>query len=502
MLELSSLAKLESLPPGLFQPLAAPGRDVYIKTLLVLFQLAQESHGLVSRERLAEEVFSVLSSEKVLAQTDGLFEEEPHMGVDESDSFEDRRRARGLALIRYLERSGWFRTEMQADQSAHIVLFDHSFRLLDCLHNFAVSESAPLQGIICSIHDLLHAASTGDNLEVRVTEAARQCESLLTALRELEHNIGVHMEHLLLEEDIPAVLKRLLHRYGEEIVDSGYHKLKTTDHVSRYRPALLQSLQVVEALSASESVHSKLHFLQDSFESLDEKIDRIDDRHKLFVDAAVRRVEKMLMGTSTVSGFASTVLSHALSELQGKEVVRPVDSAGEGQEAEKPLTDLFDFIRVGFVGSSSLFQPRRAAVPFLPTPGKTKRVSKRQISEARKETQRHLKRAMGKQRIADLATLLFEECCSEEATPKSIRVSDLDINTAEKLALVIYLRSYGDGSLGYVAKDVTPPFWVRKGEMGFYDFRIIQNELPEKLSKVEREARRNKRKREGQELEH
>lgn len=478
----TSRERLRQLPPQLFHPLAARGRAVYLDGLIEIFRKARESHGLLDRAALVDAMDELLGEQGALEDTDELLDHEPQYGVADADPLDVRRRARAGSMIRYFERCGWIRTEMQSDQSARVMLFDHSFRVLDALNQYAAAGSTPLQGIVCSIHDLLAAAATGDQTEVRLAEAARQCEQLLMALRELEHNIGAHMDKLLLEPDVPSVLRRLLHRYGAEVIDSGYHKLKTTDHVSRYRPAIFEALASVgDALKAAMAAEDpgwpdKLHFLRDSFESLDEKIGRIDDRHKLFVDAAVRRVEKLVMGTATVSGIVQSVLQSFVHKHFGSgtaEADETTDNGATELNASSSPQELFlsphliELFSLALVDSSSLAKPRKESQPFMPVAEKVKRPSAQKIAKARKETQKQLLRSMGKHRVAQLVDMLLGD-----ATLR--RASELPLESAEQIALLIYLRSHGDGSLGYKVRDVQPRLWITRGEIGFYDFFIEQ----------------------------
>ncbi len=458
--------RLRQLPPQLFHPLAALGRDVYLRGLMTIFQMARRSHGLLERTALVDAMEDLLCEQGALEQTADLLDHEPQYGVDDNDPLEVRRRARAGSMVRYFERCGWIRTEMQSDQSAHVMLFDHAFRILDALNQFAAAEPTPLQGIICSIHDLLAAALTGDNAEVRVQEAARQCEQLLMALRELEHNIGAHMDKLLAEPDAPSVLRRLLHRYGAEVIDSGYHKLKTTDHVSRYRPAIVEALSGLDDVlshdpAEDQSSHDRIHFLRDSFESLDEKIGRIDDRHKLFVDAAVRRVEKFVMGKATVSGMVQAVLQDYINRCFGASQVEATDNTC-GSELKDDIIELFC---VALVDSSSLAKPRKESQPFEPVTNKVKRPSTQKIAKARKETQKQLLRSMGKHRMAQLVDMLLGD-------KKTKRASEIPLDSAEQIALLVYLRSHGDGTVGYKVQDLQPRTWITRGEIGFFDFEI------------------------------
>jgi hypothetical protein len=58
------------------------------------------------------------------------------------------------------------------------------------------------------------------------------------------------------------------------------------------------------------------------------------------------------------------------------------------------------------------------------------------------------------------------------------RASELSLSEAEDLALVIYLREYGDGKLGYRVVEIEDRPWVELAHMGFYDFTLVAVEQP------------------------
>src|SRR5581483_7758871 len=102
--------------------------------------------------------------------------------------------ARAAAILRYLVQCGWLHSETQSDFTQSFVLPDYAFRLLQVLNEISANEPPPLQGLVCSIHDLLQASVRDGNTDIRLPEAHRQMQHLLNGLKELQHNIGAHLE--------------------------------------------------------------------------------------------------------------------------------------------------------------------------------------------------------------------------------------------------------------------------------------------------------------------
>jgi hypothetical protein len=60
------------------------------------------------------------------------------------------------------------------------------------------------------------------------------------------------------------------------------------------------------------------------------------------------------------------------------------------------------------------------------------------------------------------------------------RGSEIELEGVDDLSLIIYLRSYGDGSLGYTVEPIDDGVWVERDGVGFRDFlvRRVSTEQP------------------------
>ena len=74
---------------------------------------------------------------------------------------------------------------------------DYAFRLLNVFNEIASDEPLALQGLIFSIYSLLQTSVREGNAHVSLPEAHRQTANLMSGLKELQHNIGVHIEQVL-----------------------------------------------------------------------------------------------------------------------------------------------------------------------------------------------------------------------------------------------------------------------------------------------------------------
>ncbi len=470
------------VPEGLFRPLAAPGYQIYGKILLALLDETQRHQESLSRELALRVTTEHLTTTEALALTEDAVDEAVSAEVDELQ-------ARAGAVLRYLTRCGWLRNETQSDFTQTYILPDYAFRLLHVLSEIASNEPPPLRGLICAIHDMLQAASTGDDVEVRLAEAHRQTRYLLNGLKELQHNIGVHIEQVLRQLQARDILDQVFVRYQNEIVDRAYHQLRTTDHVSRYRPNVLETTaqlargELLETAArrryarneapsievALGDLRAEASEIREQFEALDALLEAIDVRHSQFVDAAVRTVELQLSASSTTSGQLHSILTFLLKSRTAHDIEHFTTLAN-------PLVALFE---LALLDSGSLAPPGRAPTPFVPEAEPRPVPSEDEIRDKQAETVRQLKRVVSRDHVRRYAHDLLRE-------RDEWRGSEIPLAGPDDLALLIYLRAYGDGSLNYQVEEQPDAPWVERDNIGFRDF-VVKRPAREDKSRPDRE---------------
>lgn len=463
----------DRIPTTFFNPLAARGAPVYAAVLLCLFTETQRHQQPLSRDLAVSLVADILAE---MADTTDLDSDTEAAGdgallLVPDTSSELLTRASGV--LRYLAACGWLRAETQGDFTIAYIMPAHAFRLLNVLHELATDAPPRLRGMICAIHDLLQAARQENGDYVRLREAHYQTRYLLQALKELQHNIGEHIQQVLEQLQARDVLEQVFITYREQIVDQAYHQLRTTDHVSRFRPGILDALTSIddaeqiehlaqqmrmrgEVESVAEAVDllsQSIHEVRDHFEWLDRLLTAIDTRHSQFVDSAVRSVEHQLTASSTTSGQLHALIGHLITEVSGR------TSAPLPPE----YASLVALFALEIVNQDSLAPPSRAAIPFTPEPVPLAQPSAEQIRAAHAYTLQQMNRAISRERVRRYAASLLQD-------RDELPAADLPITSPDDLPLLIYLRSYGDGSLGYRIDEHPDGGWIERSGVGFRSF--------------------------------
>lgn len=485
----------DHIPLRLFRPLAAQGAPIYAEVLLRLFAETQRHLQPISRDLATQVIVEVLSAPEAMEMTNEVVTEEH---LPPTTEIADEVDARATAILRYLTQCGWLRVETQRDFSHLYTLPMHAFRLLSVLRDISENHPPRLQGTICAIHDLLQAAvrpmamhrEIDTIMAIRFQEAYLQTRFLLNNLKELQHNIGVHIQDVLKKLETREILKHVFDDY-KKIVDPAYHQLRTTDHVSRFRPGIFQALielqeetvlkKMAEQLvargeaqnlrEASDQLIEQIRAVREQFEYLDDLLESIDIRHSQFVDSAVRSIEHRLMANTTTSGQIRTILDYLVASSRSKKQDDMVLTTAEDEEwfREQPFLELFS---LKLFDSDSLAAPIRATVPFEPDEVPIATVTQEEWEEARERTLQQLARVISRQRIQEYAATLL-------GGRHQVTAADIPICGPAELPLLIYLRVYGDGSLGYeldTLVDEQTDTWVERNGVGLRNFLLRKRE--------------------------
>ena len=121
----------------------------------------------------------------------------------------------------------------------------------------------------------------------------------------------------------------LFNDYIENIVDKAYHRLLTSDNVSKFRPEIVerlesksQSKRYIEKASADlasireisrdeaeELVYQCIHQVVDAFQNMDEILSEINQKNTQYQRAAINRAKFYLIGGEDVRGQLKEILS-------------------------------------------------------------------------------------------------------------------------------------------------------------------------------------------------
>lgn len=463
----SETALFHHLPGMLFRPLASRGAPVYADILFAFFTEAVQRHQPFSRDYAVNVVRQRLLEEGTLAPTDDALED--GAPSDDLHADGDLISVRAFIILRHLEKCGWLKADNLADYAQVYFLPDYAFHILRALKEWAVLGATPLSGLLSAIHDTLTAAVREGDLASRVPQTQRQTEQLVVGLQSLYQNMGAHIDRVLEQADIRAILEHWFGAYRTEISAPAYHALRTTAHLGRYRQGALNAIallldspavesaaqqlvarrQAPSVEAARQALRDQLLRIRDDFVELDPRLANLDRRHEQFISAVARTIRLRLAAQTTLSG--------KLNELIETAVAHAALLTAVGQRVNLFALELLD--------SRSPAAPTRAGQPFEPRADEAPEPTEAEIAAARADTHREMERAITRNKIRALAGRWLA------ATPRRA-ASDLPLTQPEDLPLLMYVRAYGDGSLGYVIEEGDE--WVQQGGFAFREFHLIK----------------------------
>lgn len=342
-----------------FKPLAGQFKALYFDCLTIIYESyrLELSYG-IDREILVAKLTDYFDN---LDVSDIQFE-------DEQETLRDSR-TKAATFLRKLKDYGWIEYEIGNDQVAKIIMPNHAVTVIQTLLSIAEQNEMEYQSEISAIYSLL----TNEELLGRpypqiIKPVYDRTLALFTGLKKLNTSIKKYIEDLTAGQQAEDILHNFFN-YHEEIGSKAYHRIKTSDNVSRFRNTIISRLQ--EFLSdqilfdrvaagfqnienendieiASEKVHGMIADIIDHFRSYDEIVAEIDRKHTKYIRNAVERAKFLLLNTNNMEGKVSTVLQYLAEEFNEEE------KNNLAEEVPDDICILFNIFPQGFLSEESL----------------------------------------------------------------------------------------------------------------------------------------------------
>lgn len=350
-----------------FVPLASPNKMVYWECICKLFSVMdhQLSFG-VERDVLVDELqyyFEQMGAAE--------FSEEELTGTD----------SRGKAnwMLRRLEHYGWLEIETDKSYVQRVNFKEYAVRLVKTLLEIAEGKQIEYQGYIYTIYSLVR--SNTDHPGVVLMQILDNTDLLITGLKNLNSNIKHYIDDLTRHKTVAEIMDALFNDYITNIVDKAYHRLLTSDNVSKFRPEIIERLEgksrngdyVKKAAAeiagikeisdeeAKELVFQYLHGIVDAFQNMDDILKEINQKNTQYQRSAVNRARFMLTGSEDVRGQLKELLI-GINEEINREQMNPGGIYRIGF-----LEKLIRIYSVGCLDEKSFYSPVEGRKEFEPT---------------------------------------------------------------------------------------------------------------------------------------
>ena len=309
-----------------FVPLASPNKVVYWECICKLFSVMdhQLSFG-VERDALVEEL-------------QYYFEQTQAAELTGEDVEGKTARDKANWMLRKLENYGWIDIETDKSYVQRINFKEYAVKVIRTLLEIAEGKQIEYQGYIYTIYSLVRSAT--DNPGIVLLSIVENTDMLITGLKNLSSSIKHYIDELTRYKTPAEIMNVLFNDYIENIVDKAYHRLLTSDNVSKFRPEIIERLEsksrsksYVEKASAElagireipkdeaeELVYHYIHQVIDAFQNMDEILSEINRKNTQYQRAAINRAKFYLIGGEDVRGQVKEILSGMNEEINRENI--------------------------------------------------------------------------------------------------------------------------------------------------------------------------------------
>ena len=354
------------IPENFFIPLASPNKAIYWECLIKLFSVMnhQLSFG-VERDILVQELQYYFDQEQALA-----IEEEEFDGKNSRD--------KANWMLRRLEYYGWIEIETDKSYVQRAGFQEYAVKMIKTLLEIEEGKQIEYQGYIYTIYSLVR--SNTDNPGIVLLSIFENTDMLITGLKNLNSGIKHYIDELTKYRTPAEIMDVLFNDYIENIVDKAYHRLLTSDNVSKFRPEIVERLESksrnkayiekagaelaaireVSKEQAQELVYQYIHDIISAFQNMDDILAEINRKNTQYQKAAINRAKFYLIGGEDVRG----QLKEILSEINEKINAKGMELGGIYR-----ISFLDEMIRIyssGVLDEKSLFVPIEGKKEFKP----------------------------------------------------------------------------------------------------------------------------------------
>lgn len=447
------------LPGNFFVPLSSPNRIVYWECICKLFSTMEHqlSFG-VERDVLVDEL------EYYFDQTQAADMEE-----DEFQALDSRGKAN--SMLRKLEFYGWIEVETDKSYVQRVNFKEYAVKIMKTLLEIAEGKQIEYQGYIYTIYSLVR--SNTDHPGIVLLQILDNTDMLITGLKNLNSNIKHYIDELTRHRTVAEIMDALFNDYITNIVDKAYHRLLTSDNVSKFRPEIIERLESksrnktyvakaaqeiagireISVEEGQELVYRYLHEIIEAFRNMDDILMEINQKNTQYQRAAINRARFLLSGDEDVRGQLKEIL------LGLNEAVNEEQMDLGGIYRIEFLDGLIRLYSSSVMDSNSLYSPTEGRKEFVPQ----ELVAEEPDLLLRQEKMRRITEKM--QRILS-PEKIGKYVDSQLGDKPELRAAQFPLENVEDFIKIIYIRLYGQRkNMKYTVES------LKETEAGGYRFK-------------------------------
>lgn len=428
-----------------FKPLTSMYKSLYLRCLKIIYESyrTELSYGL-DREILINKLTYFFDD---LAISDIQFDDSEEIITDSQN--------KASTFLYKLYDYGWVNYETGFDQKRKVIMPNHVVSILRTLENIESGKETEYQSEISAIYSLLTNPDLLQDPYPQILKPVyERTLDLFTALKQLNTSIKKYIDELTADKSADEIVANYF-KYADEIGSKAYHRLNTSDNISRFRNMILIKLdsfrsdkdsferlawgyQKVESQpdldTAKDECRRIINDIIDYFNSYDDLAEEIRKKHSRYLASTVRRARFLLMNTNDMEGKISTILRLLADELN-KDEENHLD-----EDAPDEICSLFNIFTQGFVSEESIKSPSIShkitdvEEVFAPL----------SLSEAEREAIRLKAYEKNKNRFNKKNISLFVDELLKDK--ESVQASSIPVESRRDMIRIIFISLYGRSS--------------------------------------------------------
>jgi len=424
------------IPENFFVPLSSPNKTAYWECLCRLFSLMnhQLSFGL-EREILVSEL-------------QHYFEQSLMTDFDVAGNSSADSRDKANHVLRSLESYGWIEIETDKSYIQRVNFKEYAVPIIKSLLEIESGKRIEYQGYIYTIYSLVR--STTDNQGIVLIQILENTDLLITGLKNLNSSIKNYIDNLTKHKTVAEIMDALFNDYRANIVDKAYHRLLTSDNVSKFRPEIIERLEskskskkyldtvaneisILKEMSiddAKELIYRYLHEIIEAFRNMDDILNEINHKNSAYQRAAINRAKFLLAGSEDIRGQLKEIL------IGISEVITEYDADFDGIYEVEFLDELIRIYNSSLLDESSFYAPSEGRKVFEPQEINNFEPDLILRNEKLKKMVEKMHRILSLERIN---SYVVEQMGEQE----KIMASELPLTNLDDFIKIIYVRLYG-----------------------------------------------------------
>lgn len=474
------MAKLfDIVPDKFFSILASPLKALYAEAIFAVYQQYLLINFGLPREVVIDCLVEVIE-EEMASSSDASLTRALDDEIWESSMLTAANiRDRASFILRKLEDCGWVTIETYSNYEQYVNLTDYAIKIIDTLDKIKRSYQAEYQGYVYATYTLLYSEEAGKQGHIALEKAYEQTEQLINGLKSLNHNIKRYIELVLKEKKPQEILKIHFDEYKQEILDRSYHRLKTSDNVSKYRPRIISKISewyendlwVAEIAAADvrrgrfktldeakQDAYRRLDFIRQSYLNMDSLLEEIDRRNAQYANSSFMQIKYILNSSKDTEGQLLEILKYLAGLL--KESLYGKDSIVPAQ-----IRELFSLYEQNFIDIDSLYTAREISRIHNPEDlVSLAELDPEERAQAIAEVRRRLASNMTREHINQFVLQQLGE-------RESARASQFPLKTIEDLIRMIYIAAYSHSRMVDYTVEFDGQRFTVAGDDGRFELR-------------------------------